>query len=110
MHCSDFFFIISTICKGQMALSTCVEAAIEKYSAKVALGSPAISKMELFVTLYDSQKNVISDAAGVLDLPGDINSLFVLITMLTFHAYKKNFATIFFKNDFRHERWEPDKD
>ena len=66
--------------------------------------------MELFVTLYYSQKNVISDAAGVLDLPGDINSLFVLITMLIFHAYKKNFATIFLKNDFRHERWEPDKD
>ena len=103
MHCSDFFFIISTICKGQMALGTSVKAAIEKYSAKVGLGSPAISKMEVFVTLYDSQKNVISDAAGILDLPGDINSLFVLITMLTFHAYKKNFANIFFKNDFRHE-------
>ena len=41
-------------------------------------------------------KNSISDAAGDLDLPGDINSLFVLITMLTFHAYKKNFGTIFF--------------
>ena len=41
-------------------------------------------------------KNFISDAAEVLDLSGDINSLFVLITMLTFHAYKKNFATIFF--------------
>ena len=34
-------------------------------------------------------KNFISDAAGVLDLPADINSLFVLITMLTFHACKK---------------------
>ena len=41
-------------------------------------------------------KNSIADAAWVLDLPEDINSLFVLITMLTFHAYKKNFATIFF--------------
>ena len=40
-------------------------------------------------------KNFISDAVGVLDLPGDINSLFVLITMLTSHAYKKKFATIF---------------
>ena len=40
-------------------------------------------------------KNSISDDAGDLDLPGDINSLFVLITMLTFHAYKKNFGTIF---------------
>ena len=104
MHCSDFFFIISTICKGQMALGTSVKAAIEKYSAKVGLGSPAISKMELFVAYMTVTKNSISDAAGVLDLPGDINSLFVLITMLTFHAYKKNFANIFFKNDFRHER------
>ena len=41
-------------------------------------------------------KNLISDAAGVLDLPGNINSLFVLITIITFHAYKKNFATVFF--------------
>ena len=41
-------------------------------------------------------ENFISDAAGDLDLPGDINSLFVFITMLTFHAYKKNFGTIFF--------------
>ena len=40
-------------------------------------------------------KNPISDAAVVLDLPGDINHLFVLITVLTFHAYKKNFAAIF---------------
>ena len=58
MHCSDFFFIISTICKGQMALGTSVKAAIEKYSAKVGLGSPAISKMELFLTLYDSHKEL----------------------------------------------------
>ena len=50
MHCPDFVFIISTICKGKMALGTSVEAAIDKYSAKVGLGSPAISKMELFVT------------------------------------------------------------
>ena len=51
MHCSDFLFIISTICKGEMALGTSVEVPIEKYFAKVGLGSPAISKMELFVTL-----------------------------------------------------------
>ena len=41
-------------------------------------------------------KNSISNAAGVLDLPGDINSLFELITVLTFHAYKKIYAAIFF--------------
>ena len=58
MHCSDFVFIISTICKGKMALGTSVEAAIDKYSAKVGLGSPAISKMELFVTLYDCHKEL----------------------------------------------------
>ena len=58
MHCSDFVFIISTICKGKMALGTSVEAAIETYSAKVGLGSPAISKMELFVTLYDCHKEL----------------------------------------------------
>ena len=40
-------------------------------------------------------KNSISDAVGVHHLPGDINYLFVLITVLTFHAYKKDFATIF---------------
>ena len=39
-------------------------------------------------------ENSMSDAAGVLDLQRDINSLFVLITALTFQAYKKNFATI----------------
>ena len=94
MHCSDFVFIIGTICKGKMALGTSVKAAIEKYSAKVGLGSPAISKMEIFVTLYDSQKNVISDAAGILDLPGDINSLFVLIIMLTLHTYKKEICPL----------------
>ena len=60
MHCSDFVFIISTICKWKMALGTSVEAAIEKYSAKVGLGFPAISKMELFVTLtlYDCHKEL----------------------------------------------------
>ena len=41
-------------------------------------------------------KYFISYAARVLDLGGDINSLFVLITMLIFHAYKKNFTSIFF--------------
>ena len=41
-------------------------------------------------------KNSISDAAGVLDLPGDINYLFVLITVLTFHAYKKYMLLFFF--------------
>ena len=41
-------------------------------------------------------KNYISDNAGVIDLPGDINYIFVLITVLNFRAYKKNFATIFF--------------
>ena len=58
MHCSDFVFIISTICKEKMALGTSLEAAIEKYSDKVGLGSPAISKMELFVTLYDCHKEL----------------------------------------------------
>ena len=53
MHCSDFVFIIGTIFKGKMTLGASVKAAIEKYSAKVGLGSPAISKMELFVTLFD---------------------------------------------------------
>ena len=101
-------------------------------------------------------KNFISDDAGILDLPGDINCPFILITMLTFRAYKKKLpvflffweglfiSDIFFfwkvdkeqilevlsfnisrhhfpqifrtsfniiwKNDFRHERWESDKD
>ena len=41
-------------------------------------------------------KNFISDAAGVLDLPGDINCLFILITMLTFRAYKKKLPMFFF--------------
>ena len=58
MHCSDFVFIVSTICKGEMALVKSVEAAIEEYSAKAGLGSPAISKMELFVTLYDCHKEL----------------------------------------------------
>ena len=66
MLCSGFVFIINTICKGKMALGTSVEAAIEKYSAKVGLGSPAISKMELFVA-HDCHKELISDAAGVHD-------------------------------------------
>ena len=79
-----------------MALGTSVEAAIEKYSAKVGLGSPAISKMELFVAYMTVTKNSISDAAGVLALAGDINYLFLLITVLTFHAHKKNLATILF--------------
>ena len=39
-----------------MALGTSVKAVIEKHSAKVGLGFPAISKMELFVTLYDCDK------------------------------------------------------
>ena len=46
-------------------------------------------------------KNSITDAARVLDLPGDINFLFVLITLLTFHASKKKFATIFFYSLWR---------
>ena len=71
-----------------MALGTSVEVAIEKHSAKVGLGSPAISKMELFVAYMTVTKNSISYAAGILDLPGDINSLFLLITVLTFHAHK----------------------
>ena len=50
MHCSNFVFIISTICREKIALGAYLEAAIDKYSAKVGLGSPAISKMELFVT------------------------------------------------------------
>ena len=58
MHCSDFVFIICTIRKGKMALGTSVEAATEKYSAKVGLGAPVISKMELFVTLYDCHKEL----------------------------------------------------
>ena len=41
-----------------MALGTSVEAAIETYSAKVGLGSTAISKMELFVTLHDCHKEL----------------------------------------------------
>ena len=41
-----------------MALGTSMEAAIEKYSAKFGLGSPAIPKMELFVTLYDCHKEL----------------------------------------------------
>ena len=41
-------------------------------------------------------ENFISDTAGVLGLPGDMNPLFVLITKLPFHAYQKNFATIVF--------------
>ena len=39
-------------------------------------------------------KNFISDAAGILDLPGDINSLFVLIIMLTLHTYKKEICPL----------------
>ena len=42
-----------------MELGTSVEAAIEKYSAKVSdLGSPTISKIELFVTLCDCYKEL----------------------------------------------------
>ena len=41
-----------------MALGTSMEAAIEKYSAKLGLGSPAIPKMELFVTLCDCHKEL----------------------------------------------------
>ena len=78
-----------------MALDTSLEAAIEKHSTKVGLGPPAISKMELFLTLTVT-KNSISDAAGVLDLPADINSLFVLMAMLTFRAYKKKLYHYFF--------------
>ena len=59
MHCSDFFFIVSIICKGEMALGTCVEAAMKKYSAKVGLGSSIISRMELFVRLYDCHKELL---------------------------------------------------
>ena len=58
MHCSNFAFIISTICREKIALGAYLEAAIDKYSAKVGLGSPAISKMELFVTLYDCHKEL----------------------------------------------------
>ena len=44
---------------GKKALGTSVEAAIEKSSAEVYdLGSPAISKMELFETLYDCHKKL----------------------------------------------------
>ena len=57
-------------------------------------------------------KNSISDAAGVLDLPGDINYLFVLITVLTFHAYKK-YMPLFFFFFFVHQcvlfLWKVDK-
>ena len=42
-----------------MAVDTSVEAAIEKCYAKIQdLGSPAISKMELLVTLYDCHKEL----------------------------------------------------
>ena len=58
MHYSDFVFIISTIYKGKMALDTSVEAAIETYSSKAGLGSPVISRMELFVALYDCHKEL----------------------------------------------------
>ena len=40
-------------------------------------------------------KNFISDVAEVVDLPGDINYLFLLINVLTFHAYKIKFGTNF---------------
>ena len=58
VYCSDanIPYILDTICKGKMALGTSVKAAIGNHSAKVGLGSPAISKMELFVTLYDCYK------------------------------------------------------
>ena len=58
MHCSDFVFIINTICKWKIALGTSLEAAIEKYSARVGLRFPAISKMELFVTIQDCHKEL----------------------------------------------------
>ena len=35
MHSSNIVYIISAICNEKMALGTSVEAAIEKYSAKV---------------------------------------------------------------------------
>ena len=41
-------------------------------------------------------KNSISDAAGVLVLPSDIIHIFVLINVLTFHAYKKTLPLFLF--------------
>ena len=41
-----------------MALGKSVAAALEKYSTKVGLGSPAISKTELFVTSHDCHKKL----------------------------------------------------
>ena len=41
-----------------MVLGTSEEAAIEKCSDKAGIGPPAISKMELFVTLYECHKEI----------------------------------------------------
>ena len=59
IYCSDFFSLLPFhYCKGKMALGTSFWATIEKYSVKVSLGSLAISKMELFATLYDCHREL----------------------------------------------------
>ena len=129
MHCSDFVFIISTISKGKMSLVKSVEAAIEKYSAKVNLGSSEISKMELFVTLYDCHKELhLRCCRGPWSARGYKLS-FCIDQHVKFPCLQKKLCHYFFyvlwrfvhqwyiffseklinKNDFRHERWESEK-
>ena len=159
MHCSDFIFIISTICNGKMAVDASVEAAIEKCYAKIQdLGSPAISKMELLVTLYDCHKELhlrwcrgpsstrgyklsfcIDHCVNFPCLQKKLCHLFftfcgslsisdmfffwkvdkkeLLEVLRSFyistHHFSQTFRTSFsiiWKNSFRYERWECDKD
>ena len=96
MHCSDFIFIISTICNGKMAVDTSVEAAIEKCYAKIQdLGSPAISKMELLVTLYDCHKELHLRCCSGRSSTRRYKLSFCIDHCVNFPCLQKNFATIF---------------
>ena len=90
------FSLLSSYVMGKKALGTSVEAAIEKYSAEgYDLKSPAISKMELFGTLYDCHKKLhLRCCRGPCSIKG-YNSYFFIDRCINFPCLQKSLPLFF---------------